>query len=75
LAAKATIETDPETGYVTKVSFGDIKYSGGLTGAMAEEILKKFADQLNAQTRWKKTQQGSDVITNYLIPVTWRPKG
>jgi len=75
LIAKATIETDPATGYVTKVSFGEIKSSGGMTGAMAEEMLRKFADQLNNQTRWKKIQQGGDTITNFSIPVTWRPKG
>jgi hypothetical protein len=75
LSVKATLETDPETGYVTKVSFADIKSSGGMTGTMAEEMLRKFADQLNNQTRWKKIQQGGDVIANFSIPVTWRPKG
>ncbi|MFO1519942.1 MAG: hypothetical protein U1F57_09820 [bacterium] len=67
LTLKATmlIETDPKTGYVTKVSFSNISYTGSMTSAMAEEIMKRYADTIHAETRWKEEIPSAKTNVNW----------
>ncbi|MBL7685925.1 MAG: hypothetical protein JNK65_07835, partial [Deltaproteobacteria bacterium] len=69
LKAKTLIETDPKTGFVTKVTFTDISYTGGMTGDKAETILKAFANGLHSRTRWIE----NDGVTDYNVKVNWSP--